>query len=97
LGVAESASKNFDCKKRGKTNMMTFLIALFVIGWVAVALIGTQAYFRGEQTKPIHERNWRSESFEKLAESFTGVETDYNERVPAYKMDAYRSSILPEA
>ncbi|PSB07178.1 hypothetical protein C7B61_18105 [filamentous cyanobacterium CCP1] len=77
--------------------MITLLIALFVIGWVAVALIGTQAYFRGEQTKPIHERNWRSESFEKLAESFTGVETDYSERVPAYRMDAYSSQMLPDA
>lgn len=77
--------------------MITLLIALFVIGWVAAALIGTQAYFRGEQTKPIHERNWRSESFEKLAESFTGVETDYSERVPAYRMDAYSSQMLPDA
>lgn len=77
--------------------MITLLIALFVIGWVAAALIGTQAYFRGEQTKPIHERNWRSQSFEKLAESFTGVETDYSERVPAYRMDAYSSQMLPDA
>jgi hypothetical protein len=77
--------------------MITILIALFVLGWVAAALIGTQAYFRGEQTKPIHERNWRSASFEKLAKSFTGVETDYNDRVPAYRMDAYSSQMLPDA
>lgn len=77
--------------------MLTILIALFVIGWVAAALIGTQAYFRGEQTKPIHERNWRSSSFERLAESVTGVETDYGDRVPAYQMDAYSSQILPDA
>lgn len=73
---------------------MAFLIALFVVGWVAAALIGTQAYFRGEQTKPIHERNWRSEEFEKLAVSFTGRETNYQERVPAYSGDAYSSSLL---
>ncbi|MGV0028920.1 photosystem II protein, Psb35-related [Phormidesmis priestleyi] len=77
--------------------MTTILIALFVIGWAAVALLGTQAYFRGEQTKPIHERNWRSESFEKLAESITGTEIDYSERVPAYAMDAYASRSLPDA
>lgn len=77
--------------------MLTLLIALFVIGWVAAAVIGTQAYFRGEQTKPIHERNWRSNSFEQLAKSVTGVETDYNERVPAYQMDAYSSRVLPDA
>ncbi len=75
---------------------MTILIALFVIGWVAVALIGTQAYFRGEQSKPIHERNWRSESFERLATSITGAEIDYTTRVPAYQtLDAYSSKMLP--
>jgi hypothetical protein len=77
--------------------MTTILIALFVTGWAAVALLGTQAYFRGEQSKPIHERNWRSESFEKLAESITGTEINYNDRVPAYAMDAYRSRSLPDA
>jgi len=74
---------------------MFWLIALFVVGWVAVALIGTQAYFRGEQTKPIHERNWRSESFEQLSQSFTGQEVDYNERTPAYGLDTYASNNLP--
>ncbi|HEY9669018.1 MAG TPA: hypothetical protein V6C91_19565 [Coleofasciculaceae cyanobacterium] len=74
---------------------MTILIALFIVGWVAVALIGTQAYFRGEQSKPIHERNWRSESFENLAQSITGTETDYSDRVPAFQVDAYSSQLLP--
>ncbi len=74
---------------------MTILIALFVVGWVAAAVIGTQAYFRGEQSKPIHERNWRSESFEKLAESITGTEIDYSKRTPAFEVDAYSSQLLP--
>ena len=74
---------------------MTFLMALFVIGWVAAALIGTQAYFRGEQTKPIHLRNWRSNSFEALAQTVTGQETDYQERIQAIGRDAYASSLLP--
>jgi hypothetical protein len=77
--------------------MMTILIAVLVVGWGAAAVIGTQAYFRGEQSKPIHERNWRSQSFEKLAVSITGVETDYSKRVPAYGLDAYTSSLLPNA
>ncbi|MGB3295327.1 MAG: hypothetical protein WBB01_20285 [Phormidesmis sp.] len=47
--------------------MIAILISLTVVGWVAVAVLGTQAYFMGEQSKPIHERNWRSESFEQLA------------------------------
>ena len=69
--------------------MIAILISVFVIGWVAAALIGSQAYFRGEQRKPIHERNWGSESFDFLAKSVTGKETDYIERVPAYAIDAY--------
>jgi hypothetical protein len=74
---------------------MTILIALFVVGWVAAAVIGTQAYFRGEQSKPIHERNWRSESFEKLAQSVTGTETDYSDRTPGFEVDAYSTQLLP--
>jgi hypothetical protein len=76
---------------------MVILAALFVVGWVAVAVIGTQAYFRGEQSKPIHARNWRSESFEQLANSFTGAQTDYAQRTPGFQADAYSSSLLPEA
>ncbi|MBW4545428.1 MAG: hypothetical protein KME25_13415 [Symplocastrum torsivum CPER-KK1] len=74
---------------------MIIVIALFVVGFVAAVLLGTQAYFRGEQSKPIHERNWRSESFEKLAESITGTEIDYTQRTPAYQIDAYSSQLLP--
>jgi hypothetical protein len=74
---------------------MTILIALFIVGWVAAAVIGTQAYFRGEQSKPIHERNWRSQSFETLARSITGTETDYSKRTPAFEIDAYSSQLLP--
>ncbi|WOD37497.1 photosystem II protein, Psb35-related [Nodosilinea sp. E11] len=74
--------------------MTALLISLFVIGWVAAALIGSQAYFRGEQTKPIHERNWRSDSFDQLAESVTGQATSFGDRVPAYGGDAYSSQAL---
>ncbi|MEM6716724.1 MAG: hypothetical protein AAF827_02180 [Cyanobacteria bacterium P01_D01_bin.6] len=74
--------------------MITLLIGLFVVGWAAAALIGAQAYFRGEQTKPIHERNWRSKGFENLARSITGRATNNNERVPAYGLDAYGSASL---
>ncbi|MCA1992819.1 MAG: hypothetical protein LDL41_12410 [Coleofasciculus sp. S288] len=74
---------------------MTILIALFIVGWIAAAVLGTQAYFRGEQSKPIHERNWRSNSFERLATSVTGTETDYSDRIPAFTIDAYSSSLLP--
>lgn len=76
---------------------MTILIALFIVGWVAASVLGTMAYFRGEQTKPIHERNWRSASFEQLSEAVTGNKIDYNTRVPAYSLDAYTSSTLPNA
>ena len=75
--------------------MMTILIAVLVIGWVAAALIGSQAYFRGEQSKPIHERNWRSESFEPLAQSVTGAETNYRDRTPGFQVDSYSRTMLP--
>ncbi len=68
---------------------------LFLIGWVAVAVLGTQAYFRGEQSKPIHERNWRAESFARLSKSICGTDIDYSQRVPAYSMDTYTSRNLP--
>lgn len=71
---------------------MSIVIALLIVGWGAAAVIGTQAYFRGEQTKPIHERNWNSESFDAIAESVTGEATDYSDRTPAYSMDAYASN-----
>ena len=66
---------------------MVLLVSLFIVGWIAVSIIGSQAYFLGEQTKPIHERNWNSQSFDKLAKSFTGKKTDYSQRVPAYCFD----------
>ncbi|ERN40719.1 hypothetical protein KR51_00027050 [Rubidibacter lacunae KORDI 51-2] len=75
--------------------MLTILISLFVIGFVAVALLGSQAYFRGEQSKPIHERNWRSDSFEQLSESLTGVGINFNDRVPGFTLDTFASNNLP--
>ncbi|MEM9217654.1 MAG: hypothetical protein AAGD25_25350 [Cyanobacteria bacterium P01_F01_bin.150] len=64
---------------------------------MAAALIGTQAYFRGEQSKPIHARNWRSESFEQLSKAVTRSDTDYGDRVPAFQADAYISNMRPTA
>jgi hypothetical protein len=69
--------------------MSIVLISLFVVGWVAASVIGTQAYFRGEQTKPIHKRNLRSDSFEQIAKSVTGQDIDYGSRIPAFPVDAY--------
>lgn len=76
--------------------MTTLLIAVFIVGWIAAAVIGTQAYFLGEQTKPIHERNLKSESFEQLAKSVTGKDTNYSERIPAFALDTYASNNLPQ-
>ncbi len=77
--------------------MTTLLISVLLIGWIAASVIGTQAYFRGEQTKPIHERNLKSQSFESLAKSFTGRDTDYSDRIPAFALDTYASNNLPKA
>lgn len=74
--------------------LLSIVIGLFVAGWAAAAVIGTQAYFRGEQTKPIHERNWDSPGFERLAKSFTNEDTDYSDRTPAYSMDAYARNVV---
>ena len=74
--------------------MVTILVSVFIVGWVAASVIGTQAYFRGEQTKPIHERNLKSDSFEQLAQIVTGQETNHGERVLAYGLDSYSSNNL---
>jgi hypothetical protein len=74
---------------------MTLLISVILIGWVAAAILGTQAYFRGEQTKPIHARNWRSAEFEQVARAVTGSATNYNERTPGFDVtDAFTSASL---
>lgn len=70
------------------------LVGLLVVGWVAVALLGTQAYFMGEQSKPIHERNWKSEGFHALAESFTGNRVNYTERASSYKTEKALARVL---
>jgi len=64
--------------------MFTILIGVIFLGWIAAAALGTMAYFRGEQRKPIHERNWGSETFEQLSESITNKKIDYAERIPAF-------------
>lgn len=74
---------------------MTILALLFLIGWVAASVLGTQAYFLGEQSKPIHERNWRAKSFEQLSKAICGKDIDYSDRIPAYPMNSYTSSQLP--
>ena len=73
---------------------MTLLIGLLIVGWVAASVIGTQAYFRGEQRKPIHERNWNNDEFDGIAKTVTGRETDYGDRVPSSSLDAYASNNL---
>ena len=73
--------------------MFGLLLAVIIVGWLAAAVIGTQAYFFGEQSKPIHERNWNSEGFETVAKLVTGRETDFNERTYAFGGDAYTSNV----
>ncbi|MFG6105047.1 hypothetical protein U2F10_22490 [Leptothoe sp. EHU-05/26/07-4] len=73
---------------------MAIVLALLIVGWLAAVLIGSQAYFLGEQSKPIHERNWRSDSFDALAQTITGRETSFSTRTPAYSYDAFSSRSL---
>lgn len=70
------------------------IIAILVL----MAVIGAQAYFVGEQSKPLHERTGYSESFEQLASAFTGRETAHAVRIPVYSGNAYSSRrTLPKA
>ena len=73
---------------------MTLAIGVLILGWLAASVIGTQAYFRGEQRKPIHQRNWNNQEFDGLASTVTGQGTDYGDRVPSNTLDAYASSNL---
>ncbi len=73
---------------------LIFLVSLLIAGWAAAALIGTQAYFRGEQTKPIHERNWRSPRFHQLAQIFTGNTVDYSQRASSYRAEQALNQLL---
>jgi len=63
------------------------LITVFVLGWVAAAALGSQAYFKGEISKPIHERNWNSEGFNQIALTVTAEEIDYNDRTPGFTVN----------
>lgn len=75
--------------------MFGVLLAVIIVGWVGAAILGTQAYFLGEQSKPIHERNWNSDGFEQTAKLVTGKETNYNARTPGYNSgDAYANAAL---
>ena len=75
---------------------MALVLGLLIIGWVAASLIGTQAYFRGEQRKPIHGRNWNSDSFDQLSESITGTAVDYSDRELPQGLDPYGSAQLSQ-
>ena len=75
---------------------MVLVVTLLVVGWVAASVIGTQAYFRGEQRKPIHSRNWNSDSFDTLSESITGTPVDYSDRELPNGLDAYGSAQLSQ-
>ncbi len=70
--------------------MFTVLFAIIVVGWVAAAVLGTQAYFLGEQSKPIHQRNWNSEGFELVAIAVTAQRA--GDRTPGFQAgDAFSS------
>ena len=72
--------------------MFGVLLAVIVVGWVGAAILGTQAYYFGEQSKPIHERNLGSKGFESAAKLVTGRDTDYNQLVNIHAGDAFSSA-----
>lgn len=75
-----------------------FLVAsLYLVGFVAAVLLGTQAYFKGELSKPIHERNWRSDGFHSLAKVFTGESVDYQRRASSPSAEAALVRIMADS
>jgi len=70
------------------------LLALFIAGWAVAVLLGTQVYFLGEQSKPIHSHNWRSPEFHALAESLIGQQVNYAERASSYCQDRYLARLV---
>ena len=66
---------------------MLLLLSLSIVGWVAASVLGTQAYFRGEQTKAIHGRNVRSDSFARLAAIIAGRGTDLSQQTIVDRTD----------
>ena len=73
------------------------LVSVIIVGFIAGITLGSQAYFLGEMSKPIHERNWNSDSFEQLAESITGQKMNEGEREPGFEVgDAFGSSVLAQ-
>lgn len=69
--------------------MMIILVAVILVGWFATAALGTLAYFLGEQSKPIHERNWRSTSFERFSQALTNKKINYSERIPGFVVEQF--------
>lgn len=67
---------------------MAIVLALLIGGWVVTVMLGAQAYFTGEQSKPIHESNGRSELLDTLSKTSTGRKANFNNRVPAYGYNA---------
>ena len=73
---------------------MAVLAIVVISGFVAAVSIGTQAYFLGEMTKPIHERNWKSEGFHRLAKIFTGTSVNYRDRASTPFVEAALNKIV---
>lgn len=67
---------------------MLLLLSVSIIGWVAASVLGAQAYFRGEQTKAIHQRNINSQSFAQVAAIVTGRSTDFSKQKMARQVKA---------
>ena len=73
------------------------LIGVVVSGFIAAITLGSQAYFLGEMSKPIHQRNWNSSAFDSLAETLTGEKVDDANRVPGFEAnDAFNSGLIAQ-
>jgi hypothetical protein len=73
------------------------LVGVILVGFTAAITLGSQAYFLGEMSKPIHERNWNSEKFDSMAEALTGETVDSFNRQPGFEVgDAFSSGLIAQ-
>ncbi|MEM8714324.1 MAG: hypothetical protein AAGE92_00875 [Cyanobacteria bacterium P01_G01_bin.4] len=76
---------------------MAIVGCLYLVGFVAAVVLGTQAYFKGELSKPIHERNWKSDGFHSLAKVLTGEDVAYQDRASSPAAEVALSRVLADS
>ena len=64
--------------------MISILLSVIVLGWVAATIIGSQAYSSGEQTKLVQEPVY-SQAVERAPKVATRNEPGFTNRIPGWQ------------